>query len=279
MPKATPLTPKARKGCRVSPSSENIPETRPRRDSWLGEIAAESHFHKLFNLLPGVHFFAKNREGETMLSSQGILRLYGMRDESEIVGMTDFDLNPASMAEAYVQDDRQIHASGEPILDKVELWFDEQGLPDWYLVSKLPIRSRTGDIIGIMGLLRPFSGHADLPSAHQEMVPAVQHIRTHFRRRIDLADLAKAVGLSPRQLQRKFRQTLGLSPQELLIKTRVMAASRALREGDASIAEIATECGFYDQSSFTEHFRRYMGQTPLRFRKTPHKVTGLPEVR
>ena len=209
-----------------------------------------------------------------MFSSHGILRLYGMRDESEIVGLTDFDLNPASMAEVYVQDDRQIYASGKPILDKVELWFDEQGLPDWYMVSKLPIRSRTEEIIGIMGILRPFSGPSGLPSAHQEMVPAVKYIRTHFRRRVDLGDLAKAVGLSPRQLQRKFRQTFGLSPQELLIKTRVMAASRALREGDASIAEIATECGFYDQSSFTEHFRRYMGQTPLRFRKTPHKVAG-----
>lgn len=270
MPKATPLTPKAAQGDRTSPPSE----ARATREAWLGEIAAESHFHKLFDLLPGVHFFAKNRTGETMFSSHGILRLYGMRDESEIVGLTDFDLNPASMAEVYVQDDRQIYARGEPILDKVELWFDEQGLPDWYMVSKLPIRSRTGEIIGIMGILRPFSGPSGLPSAHQEMVPAVQYIRTHFRRRIDLADLAKAVGLSPRQLQRRFRQTLGLSPQELLIKTRVMAASRALREGDASIAEIAAECGFYDQSSFTEHFRRYMGQTPLRFRKAPHKVAG-----
>ncbi len=207
-----------------------------------------------------------------MFSSRGILHLYGMRDESEIVGMTDFDLNPASMAEAYVEDDLQIYETGAPILEKVELWFDAQGLPDWYLVSKLPIRSRANEIIGIMGMLRPFTGRVPLPAAHQEVTPAVQYIRANFHRRIDLTDLAKAVGFSPRQLQRKFRQTLGLSPQELLLKTRIMAASRALREGDAPIAEIAAECGFYDQSSFTEHFRRYMGQTPLRFRKAPHGV-------
>lgn len=273
MPEATPLTPNSPQHRRVPRSSGNASEVRGRRDEWLDAIAAESHFHRLFDLLPGVHFFAKNRQGETMFSSHGVLRLYGMRDESEIIGMTDFDLNPASMAEAYVRDDQQIYETGAPILDKVELWFDEQGLPDWYTVSKLPIRSRTDQIIGVMGMLRPFAGGSPLPAAHQEVTPAVQYIRTNFQRRIDLADLAKAVGLSPRQLQRKFRETLGLSPQELLLKTRVMAAARALRETDASIAEIASECGFYDQSSFTEHFRRYMGQTPLRFRKAPHGVT------
>ncbi|MHA3770838.1 helix-turn-helix domain-containing protein [Verrucomicrobiota bacterium sgz303538] len=274
MPKATPLAPKAHQERSSRHQRRNCSAWRTKQNDWLGSIAAESHFHKLFDLLDGVHFFAKNRNGETMLSSRGILQLYGMSDESEIVGLTDFDLNPATMAESYVRDDEQVYATGEPILDKVELWFDEQGLPDWYVVSKLPVRSREQQIIGVMGILRRFSGNAELPATHREVAPAIQYIRTHFHRHIDLADLAKVVGLSPRQLQRKFRQILGLSPQELLIKTRVLAASRALREGDSTIAEISATCGFYDQSSFTEHFRRYMGQTPLRFRKAPHAVAN-----
>jgi AraC-like DNA-binding protein len=40
-----------------------------------------------------------------------------------------------------------------------------------------------------------------------------------------------------------------------------------LRQGRDPIAEIATDCGFYDQSSFTSHFRRHMGVTPRKYRE------------
>lgn len=251
-------------------SSEDL--LRARRQ-WSSRIAPESQFHRLLELIPGVHFFAKDERGRTMYSSQGILQLYGMRDEAEIVGLTDYDLNPAAMADAYVADDRGVYESGEAILEKVELWFDEDALPQWFLVSKLPIRSVSGEIMGIMGLLRPFEGARDLPSAHRAISPAVEHIRRNYRARVELADVARILAISPRQVQRRFRETLGMSPQELLVRTRVLAACRALRETSDTIVAIASECGFYDQSSFTEHFRRYMGTTPLRFRRMQHVAT------
>ena len=93
-----------------------------------------------------------------MLVSQSILARYDMTDELEMLGKTDFDLNPETMAQGYVSDDAYIYETGEPILDRVELWFDEQGIPDWHIVHKLPIRSRTGEIIGIMGILQSYRG-------------------------------------------------------------------------------------------------------------------------
>ena len=74
----------------------------------MAALDPEGLFHRLFDHVPDVYFFAKNREGHLMFASEGLRRRYSMRDETEILGMTDFDLNPGSMAQAYVDDDRRI---------------------------------------------------------------------------------------------------------------------------------------------------------------------------
>ncbi len=238
------------------------------RDAWLREIDPNEHFHRLLDLLPGVHFFAKNRKGETMLVSRSILARYGMTDDVEMLGLTDFDLNPENMAEGYVSDDERIYRTGEPILHRVELWFDEQGIPDWYLVHKLPIRSRSGAIIGIMGILQSYSGREKLVQPFFEIAAPVDHIRKHFREPIAVEGLAAMAAVSVRQLERKFKAAFGMGPQEFLIKTRILEACHALRESGATLAEIATDHGFCDQSSFTQHFKKHIGQTPAQFRRS-----------
>ncbi|QIF00016.1 helix-turn-helix domain-containing protein [Roseimicrobium sp. ORNL1] len=237
------------------------------RDGWLQEIAPTSLFHTLFDHLPGLHFFAKNQRGEIMFLSSSIRERYGLRDDASAVGLTDFDINPHGMAESYVSDDARIYATGEPMSGRVELWWDAQGVPNWYVVTKLPIWSRRGRIIGVMGVIQEYEGHARFHAPWREIAVSVKYIRQHFRKQVTISTLAEQAGLSIRQLQRRFRAVLRLTPQEFLIKTRVLAACRALRESDASLLDIASACGFYDQSSFTEHFRRHTGQTPLAYRR------------
>jgi AraC-like DNA-binding protein len=96
-------------------------------------------------------------------------------------------------------------------------------------------------------------------------------LRQCFRSRIKINDLVKTSGMSSRQLHRKFREIFGTTPLHFLNKTRVEAACDDLLEMDKSISEIALETGFYDQSSFTQHFRKHVGMTPLRYRKTRQK--------
>jgi hypothetical protein len=119
---------------------EDVRRHLKQREAWLREIAPTSFFHALFDVLPGLHFFAKNRRGELMFLSRTNRERYALRDDSEVVGLTDFDINPLGMAQSYVRDDETIYATGEPILNRVELWFDAQGMPAWYSVTKLPIR-------------------------------------------------------------------------------------------------------------------------------------------
>ncbi len=238
-----------------------------KRDAWLRQIHPAYLFFPLLDLLPGIYFFAKNRRGQLMFLSGHSLKMYHVPDETSLIGLTDFDLNPPGMARAYVQDDKRIYATGEPLLHKVELWFDEFGIPEWFLVNKLPIRSRRGAIVGIMGFSQSLKARGEsLPTA-RGIARAVDFIRQNYSERVTLAQLVREASLSGRQLQRQFKSYFGLSPHEFLIKTRVLAACHMLRETGDCLADVALACGFCDQSAFAQHFHKHVGETPARFRR------------
>lgn len=203
-----------------------------------------------------------------MFVSGGILERYQMSDETEMLGLTDFDINPQGMAENYVRDDRCLLTGGATRIERIEVWFDRQGLPDWYLVTKMPLVDARKRPVGIMGVLRRVvESDRELPLL-QTVSRAVEAIRRDYSKNISLSTVAHHCGLTLRNLQRRFQAAFGLSPQEFLFKTRTLAAMRLLRESNLTAAEIATKCGFVDASSFSEHFRRRTGLTPTVYRST-----------
>ncbi|MFM2169559.1 MAG: hypothetical protein RIS79_3930, partial [Verrucomicrobiota bacterium] len=64
----------------------------------------------------------------------------------------------------------------------------------------------------------------------------------------------------------------GISPMQLITKTRISAGSRLLLESDASIAEIALNCGFADHSAFTRAFRAVTSYSPSEYRRLKQAV-------
>jgi len=262
MRNATPLKPCARK--KRSPAE--VARWRRRRAQWIAGMEPASLFHRIFDHIPGVFFFAKDRQGHTMFASRRILELYRMRDESEMLGLTDFDINPGVMAAGYVREDGLILRGKSKKIERIELWFDRQGAPDWFLVTKLPLLDKRGRVAGVMGLLRrPAAAEYQLP-VFETVAKAVEIIRRDYAKPLVIADLATICGQSLRQLQRRFQAAFGLTPQEFLIKARVLAAIRLLEETSLTAGEIAARCGFIDQSSFTQHFRARIGMTPARYR-------------
>ena len=263
MRNATSLRPRQR----AERSPSEIQRWRETRDAWMTSIDPNLHFHRIFDHIPGLHFFAKNREGHLMVASQGLRARYSMRDESEILGMTDFDLNPDPMAQAYVDDDRQLLGGEAEHIERIELWWDGMGMPDWFMVTKLPLRDHDGVIQGVMGVLRrPDDSDRELP-VFQTVAKAVEIMRRDYPREVSIAEISKKCGQSVRQLQRRFRIAFGITPQEFLIKTRVLAAQRLLEETNLTVTEIAQQCGFVDASSFSQHFRKRIGFSPAAYRR------------
>jgi PAS domain S-box-containing protein len=235
--------------------------------SFLESIDPKRHFDLLLAHLPGVSFFVKNAQGRFMRANTLFLERFGFKEESAILGKTDAELFPSRLAENFRRDDKQVMSTGEPMLNIVELFFNRQGIPDWYITNKLPLYSQANKIIGVMGTVQSYESNKRILQPYFQIDKAVDFIKEHFREQISIRDLAAMVNLSVRQFDRKFKDTFNSTPQAFIIKMRIQAACDELRRDRTEISEIAVNLGFYDQSSFTLQFRRHMGITPLKYRQ------------
>ena len=238
------------------------------RARFVKRMGVESGFYRLFDHMPDVAFFAKDSAFRFMCASRRFIERFGRSREEELVGLTDFDLFPARLAENFRRDDEEVMRTGKPKLNIVELFFTEQGLPDWFITNKLPIKDDQGMVIGVMGTVQSYEGRKRVLQPYLQLDRAVVYIRENFRRGVTVTELAEIVHLSPRQLHRKFVDTFGASPQAFIMKLRIQAACEALQIEGAQISEVARDVGFRDQSAFTHHFHKHMGMTPLKYVKS-----------
>lgn len=96
MPNVQPLQPRLTRQTRTQ---RQLKALEKERAVWLTNLDTGGLFHRIVDYIPGVNFFAKDHLGRTMFASSGILQHYQMHDESEMLGLTDFDINPHIMAE------------------------------------------------------------------------------------------------------------------------------------------------------------------------------------
>ena len=100
----------------------------------------------------------------------------------------------------------------------------------------------------------------------------VEYVEEHLGATPTLAQLAAVVGLNPYHFARQFKAATGLPPHQYVILRRVERTKQLLQAGtDLSLAEVALNAGFSDQSTFTRHFKRLVGVTPRQFR-TPARI-------
>lgn len=92
------------------------------------------------------------------------------------------------------------------------------------------------------------------------------YIVEHLAWRITVIELAQVACLSPSHFHAQFKDSVGLTPHQYLLKTRLDHAARLLRESPLPLVRIAEECGFSSQSALTTAMRRYLGLTPKRLR-------------
>lgn len=114
--------------------------------------------------------------------------------------------------------------------------------------------------------------HSDLQTAPSlvEKAPAMALVRdyleAHYAENVAIETLSQLSQLSPYYLIRCFHQQVGLPPHLYQRQVRLLKAKQALQTPQ-SLAAIANDTGFFDQSHFTRSFKRVFGVTPGQYRR------------
>ena len=210
----------------------------------------------------------KDREGRYLAANEEVVRLFGAANEAEVIGCTDADFLPAYIAEGYRKDDRLLFETGVSIRNRVELITTPEGVVDWIVTTKVPLRNTAGKIVAVAGHSRDYQRDASTTAMPEELQLPIAYIRENYADTIRVADLAAAFKRSVSALERAFRRHLHVTPKEYIRKVRVHEACKQLIHSQDPVAEIAFACGFSDQAHLTREFKRIMNTTPAAYRRS-----------
>ena len=111
-------------------------------------------------------------------------------------------------------------------------------------------------------LLRPLKHH---PIANQ-IASALNYIAQTYHADVTVEQLAKTCNLSTSYFRKVFRENLGISPQQYIIRVRLSMAEHLLSTTEKKILTISEEVGFKTLSSFNRLFKKAYGISPRNFR-------------
>ena len=101
--------------------------------------------------------------------------------------------------------------------------------------------------------------------SQRDLQNVIDWIYVHLDSDIGLPGLGGLVKRSPYEFCRLFKNAVGVSPHQFIMRERIEKAKRLLRERRGSIVEVSLMLGFSSQSHFTSTFRRIVGVTPRRY--------------
>jgi AraC-like DNA-binding protein len=114
---------------------------------------------------------------------------------------------------------------------------------------------------------KPRKAAAGAARDRRRAVETALWIDAHSHRPIGLESAADQAGISPFHFLRLFSDTLGVTPHQYLVRSRLRHAARRLADDDSAITDIAYDVGFGDLSNFVRTFHRAAGASPLKFRQ------------
>jgi AraC-like DNA-binding protein len=231
-------------------------------------FAREGWSEYIFDAIPTVLFYVKDRAGRYVSVNDTVVRRSGLARKEDALGFTADELFPGLIRASNTIHDAWVMANRTAIRDKLMRYVQHDGTPIWCLSTKVPLLGDDDEVIGLVGISRDLPRPDDRELLYRRVAGAVEYMENHFGEPLRIPTVAARFELSADTLERAVRAMLGLTPKQLLMKLRLEAATKMLTEqSDAPVAQIAYACGYPDQSGFARQFKAVLNVTPVEYRR------------
>jgi len=137
----------------------------------------------MINYVPDF-IYAKDRDGRFLFANRAIVLNNGFTHVDELIGLTDAEIHPVADAHKIDEVERRVMEKGEPDLGVEERRLKGEG---WLMMSRVPLRDRNGNIIGVVGASRDISAR----KRAEELMSAQTKLLHDVARGVDLGSFLK----------------------------------------------------------------------------------------
>jgi PAS domain S-box-containing protein len=157
-------------------SRAQLSQTMARLDERTGELAYERDLlASLLDSSPDPIYF-KDAQSNFLKGGKVQAELFGLKNADEMKGKSDFDFYAEAHARAAFEDEQEIIRTGQALIGKVEREITKNGRESWALTSKMPLRNKSGQIIGTFGISKDITpikeAEEKLAHVHRQLVDA-----------------------------------------------------------------------------------------------------------
>ncbi len=240
--------------------------------------------------------YAKDAEGRFSLKNEADARQMGAASTAEVIGKTDFDYYPLEIAQQYHADDQSVLESGQPLIDREELFVDVHGNQGWMLTSKVPLRDNHGQVIGLVGIGRDITerkraekaaneaerfAHSalDALSAHIAILDETGAILAVNQAWVDFARANSAIPNSRAYQGENYLEVCDLATGEDSEEANQVAAGiRTVLRGEKTLFELEYPCHSpTERRWFSVKVTRFQGEGPVRVVVAHENITERKE--
>ena len=132
----------------------------------------------------------------------------------------------------------------------------------------------------VLGRIRSRQDHQRMQIAsrydvhNKKLVQVIGEMQRHSEQPLGSRQLAELISVTPRQLERLFRQHLHETPSNFYLALRLDKARQLLRQTDMSVLEVGLACGFESASYFSRSYRSRFASSPSQDRHEQPAVTA-----
>jgi PAS domain S-box-containing protein len=167
------------------------------------------------------YIYAKDKESRFLLCNEALLRLLGVKKESDAVNKSDADFFPEEYAERYYRDEQFIIRTGQSVIARCEPVLDQKSGRGWLNTTKVPLRNEQGDIVGIVGMGRDITEFVETKDELEQLVRQLARSNSDLERFAfvashDLQEPLRKVQSFAERLRTKYEENLDENGREYL---------------------------------------------------------------